>query len=147
MDSAMLQCCVLGWLISSILLIVNIPFQMYNHANHIAHLNEQITKKDNSIARLRAAYTRHLNELDTLRREVEDLRTNNTELLDRVRTSERRNDNLKNELSTLKPNPHYKQYSELTSKSGKQDRKRECRSIFNSVLRNMSGHIKSQYKC
>ena len=111
---------------------------MYNHLNHIAHLNEQLTQKDNDLAQLRAANNTQVARINNLVTENADLRKNNAELIDQLRNIERKNEQLKVKLSKFKPHPHYKSYTQLVSKSRKQHRKRECKKIFDNVLELMS---------
>ena len=120
------------------IIIIIIVIDMFNQLNHIAHLNEQLTRKDNELARLRASRTRHLNQIDHLHTQVADFRNDNVDLVNQINTLERRNRDLKEKLTKFQPNHHYKPYSDLASTSGRQNRRKDYRRIFNNVLDTMT---------
>ena len=111
---------------------------MYNQLNHIAHLNDQITFKNNELAQLRASHTRRITEIDALNTDLEVVRNNNVELLNQINALERTNRQLKDRLRQLKPKQHYKSYTDLVSKSGRLHRRREYKTVFSNVLDLMS---------
>ena len=113
-------------------------YHMYNQVNHIAHLNDQITVRDDEIRRVREENTRHIAHINNLETQIAQLRNDNTELLDQIGQLERRNDEIRGTLRKLKPTRHYKPYTQLASKVGRQHRKREYRNIFDNVLEPMS---------
>ena len=111
---------------------------MFNPVNQIAHLNGQITVKNDEIRRLRASNHRHVVQINNLDTQLDQLRTNNNDLLQQIRLLERRNDQMKLQLREVQPAKHYKSYRQLASINGRQHRKREYRSIFDKVLETMS---------
>ena len=102
------------------------------------NLNQTLIDKNREIDRLTVQYNREVHTKLTLQETVTRIERENRNLLSEIENLERKSKELQDEMSQFKPPIHYKSYSELHSKSGKQRRRRECRVIFQNLLRNAS---------
>ena len=104
----------------------------------LLHLRQQLNQTTNDLNRYKAGFQAQIDQKAQLQLELADLRNQNANLTNNINLLQRSCENLKKDLSKFKLSSHYKSYSELNSKSGKQKRRGQCRDVFYSVCSSIS---------
>ena len=105
-------------------------------------LSNNLKEKNTQLDNLKVQFNREVNAKIILQNSLARIERENQNLLQQIDNIEQRCKELKAELEKYNITTHYKSYSQLNSKSGRQRRKRDCKRIFENVLKN-AGEITS----
>ena len=112
--------------------------QVNRYIQQIANLHQLLNQKTQQINCLRASLHRQVEQKVRIQENLQSVQNDNTRLEGEVDFHRTQCDDLKREICKFKPSSHYKTYNNLQSKSGKLERKRECKKIFQNLLSHMT---------
>ena len=121
------------------LLISIVYFDMQRNlvVNQVQQLNLRLLTSTQEVNHWRLAYNRAVNTKQQVQNALDQKEEEHRNLQTQLERLQENYDRVKDELSKFKPSCNYKKYRELNSKSGKVQRKRQCRKMFHNLLGNI----------